>query len=223
MEVAFKYLLDGTKDVEGLVVIIDVLRAGTTIPILFTQGAKKIISVSTTKEAEKYKDTDYVLVGEGKDGVRHEAFQYANSPSEIYTEDFSGKEIVFRSNNTSQAVLNANKASTIIIASFVNLAASVEFIKSKNPDKVTLVALGRLGERGLEDDLCAEAIKTSLEGKQFDFEKMKKEILLCECIEFVTKTLNRPKDAEMAVKLNSYPVVCQAIEENGQKVVVSQK
>lgn len=114
--------------------------------------------MATPEDAAKYEKLGYVLVGEGEHGNKHDAFHHINSPSEVYIEDFSGKQIVIRSNNATQAILNADKADDILLASFVNLEAIAGYIKKQNASRVSLIALGRLGERGLEDDLCAEAI-----------------------------------------------------------------
>ena len=101
MNIETRYLVEGSKEAEGLVVIIDVLRACTTIPILFKQGARKIIPVLTPEDALEYGKLGYVLVGEGEHGHKHDAFHHINSPSEVYKENFSGKDIVLRSNNYS--------------------------------------------------------------------------------------------------------------------------
>ena len=220
MDVEIRYLVEGSRGAKGLVIIIDVLRACTTIPILFNQGAKKIIPVSTLEEAAKYENSDYVLVGEGERGHKHDVFHHINSPSEVSNEDFTGKEIIFRSNNATQAILYAKSAKDIILASFVNLNAIVQYVKKNNTSNVTIVASGMLGGRGLEDDLCAEAIKNSLENKPFDFEDMKKRIEKCDCAILVRETLGKPKDVEMSLDLDSYPIVPRVVEEMGTKTIV---
>lgn len=219
MDIKINYLVKGAKQADGIVIIIDVLRACTTIPILFYKGAKEIIPVTTIEEAERFEKQKYVLVGEGEAGGRHNAFHHNNSPSEVYKEDFTGKSIVLRSNNATQAILNVEKAEEIVLASFVNLEAVANYIKDKNPKKVTMIALGRLGKRGLEDDICAEAIKLSLEGKSFDFENMKKVIYVCDCAKLVRETLGVPKDVDMALELNSYPVVPKIFTEGNMKLI----
>jgi 2-phosphosulfolactate phosphatase len=219
MDIKIKYLVDGVKNAEGMVIIIDVLRACTTIPILFHKGAKEIIPVSSIEEVERFEKEKFVLVGEGEAGSKHGAFHHNNSPSEVYKEDFTGKSIVLRSNNATQAINNSEKADEVILASFVNLDAVVSYVKNQNTERVNIVALGRLGKRGLEDDLCAEAIKLNLKGKSFDFKKMKKKIHICKCAVLVRETLGKPEDVEMALKLNSYPVVPRIYVEDKIKFI----
>lgn len=210
---------DEYKEATGIVVIIDVLRACTTVPILFQQGAKEIIPVKTTQEASNYEEYGHILIGEGEHGSVHDSFHYNNSPSEICNVDFSGKTLVLRSNNATQAILNAEKADEIVLASFVNMDAVAMYILNHNLKDVTLVPLGRLGEKGLEDELCAEAIKCELEGKAYDFDEMRDQIVDCECAVLVRDTLGRPDDVTIALMRNSYPVVAKVHSENNLKVL----
>ncbi len=207
MIIKIRSLVDGSKDAQGIVVIIDVLRACTTIPILLKNHAEFIIPVNTPQDATKFESAKYVLIGEGEHGHVHDSFHYNNSPSEINDKDFTGKNVVIRTNNATQAILNANKASDIILASFVNLDACTEYINNHHLDQVTLVPLGRLGKKGLEDELCAEAIKSTLEGKSYDFPDMKKKIYNCDCANLVRDTLKKPQDVILSLDLNSCPIV----------------
>ncbi len=219
MRIDIRYLVDGAKNAQGIVVIIDVLRACTTIPILFSKGATEIIPVRTPDEAVTYEKEGFVLVGEGEHGHAHDAYHHINSPSDVVEEDFTGRTIVLRSNNATQAILNATKASDIILASFVNLEAIVSYIKRQKPKAVSLIALGRLGERGLEDDECGEAIKSELESKPYDYEDMKKRVSICECAVLVRDTLGKPKDVEMALRVNSFPIVPRVFTEGKTKTI----
>ena len=219
MNIKIHNLKDNLKEIKGIVVIIDVFRACTTIPILFSQGAIEIIPVRTAEETKEYMPKRYVLIGEGEYGSVNNVFDYNNSPSEIYDKDFSGKKIVLRTNNATQAIFNSNQASDIILASFVNLGAVVQYIYSCRVKNITLVPLGRMGEKGLEDELCAKAIKYELEEKYYNFEDMRRRIYKCKCAVLVRNILKRPKDVEMGLKLNSYPIVPKVYFENNHKII----
>jgi 2-phosphosulfolactate phosphatase len=208
----------------GTAVIIDVIRACTTVPILFKQGAIEIVPVRTAETAEEYAKKGYLPIGEGKAGRERKVFKYNNSPSEVYKVDFSGKKIVFRSNNATQAILNAKKATDIILASFVNLDAIVDYVNHSRTSVVTIIPLGRLGHRGPEDEFCAQAIKVKLQGEPFDFDDdMKKKIRESKFAVFMAKKLKRVKDIEMALDLNSYPIVPRVYKKKGQKVIRAAK
>ena len=195
------------------------LRACTTVPVLFSQGASEIIPVITPEDAAEYERHGHILVGEGEDGSVHDSFHYNNSPSEIYDVDFTDKTIVLRSNNATRAILNAKKASEIVLASFVNLDAVVNYIRNHHIEDVTLVPLGRLGGKGLEDELCAEAIKKKLEGLAYDFEVYRKRVYDCDCAVLVRDILKKPEDVEFALKLNSYPIVPKVYSLENHKVI----
>ncbi len=207
MSLKIKSLQDGARSAQGTVVIVDVFRACTTIPILLYNGAEEIISVSTVEEAETYKSGGYILIGEGEHGHEHDIFDYNNSPSQVYKTDFTGKKIVFRSNNATQAILNTKRAEDIILASFVNLDACARYLKNQHPKDITLVPLGRLGKKSIEDEQCAEALRCILEDKKYNFSDMKDELKNSETAVLVREILKKPQDIEISLTLDSYPVV----------------
>ncbi|MFV1917523.1 MAG: 2-phosphosulfolactate phosphatase [Patescibacteria group bacterium] len=211
--------MECSKIATGLTVVIDVIRACTTMPILFKNGAVEIIPVRTAEEAEEYAEKGYLPIGEGKAGRERKVFKYNNSPSEVYKKDFSGKKIVFRSNNATQAILNADKATDIILAAFVNIDAVVDYIKKKNTDDITIVPLGRLGHKGPEDEFCAQAIHLQLRGEPYDFEDMKDKINKNKFAKYIKEKLKRPKDISMALELNSYPIIPRVYTRKGKKIL----
>jgi|GEM_PF-2321997 len=204
MNIHINPLVTGASDARGIVVIIDVLRACTTISILFDKGVEEIIPVSTPEEADAYRAEGYILVGEGEHGTVHNIFHYNNSPSEVRdAKDLAGRKVVLRSNNATQAILGAEQADEIILASFLNYKAVVDYIRNKNPEIVTLVPLGRLGEQGLEDDLCAELMKAELEGRSLELQDIRQQVETCECAILVKGKLGKPEDVEMALAFNT--------------------
>lgn len=220
MNITICSLVECSREAKGLVVIVDVLRSCTTIPILFHQGATEVIPVQTVEDAEKYKSQGYMSVGEIEGGRVHDVFDYNNSPSEVYDKDFSGKRVVFRSNNTSRAILEAGKAWDIILASFVNMGAVVEYIQGHEHGIVTLIPLGRLGTKGVEDELCAQAIQSALENIPFNFDEMRERIAECPTAVLFRDTLQRgAQDVTMALQLNSYPIAPVVVSSEGRKII----
>ncbi|MGD8972726.1 MAG: 2-phosphosulfolactate phosphatase, partial [Desulfobacterales bacterium] len=84
MNINFDRLLSGAQNAKGLAVIIDVYRAYSCTPLLFSLGIKKAILVATPNDAFALKDqnSDLVLIGE-VGGIPIEGFDYGNSPSQI--------------------------------------------------------------------------------------------------------------------------------------------
>ncbi len=166
-------LIEGAKKAEGLTVIIDVFRAFSLECYLYDMGVKEIRPVGTIEEAFRLKSIipGSVLVGE-RGGKKCEGFDYGNSPSTIPAECVKGKTIIHTTSAGTQGLVNATGASEIITGSLVNAKAVAEYIRAKNPKIVSIVSMGNAGVRpAKEDELCAEYIKSILEGNELpDFE-----------------------------------------------------
>lgn len=139
------------------VVIIDVLRASSTIVTAFMSGAKAIIPVGDMGEASKIAqnvDSDnYLLCGE-KDGEKIEGYDLGNSPLEYTKEIVEGKNLIFNTTNGTKAIKKSLGSSKILIASFLNVGAIVEELKNQEND-IVLVCAGWKGRLAFEDMLLA--------------------------------------------------------------------
>ena len=167
MNIKILQLIEGAKQATGLSVIIDVFRAFTVEAYLVNNGVQKLIPVGDKQIAYDYKEKnkDCILVGERR-GIMLEGFDYGNSPSQIEKIDFSGKTVVHTTSSGTQGIANAHNAKEILTGSLVNAKAIAEYIKMQNPKDVSLVCMGNGGEsEAREDTLCAEYIKSLLEGK----------------------------------------------------------
>ena len=168
MKINILHMIEGAKQAEGLTVIIDVFRAFSLECYLHDMGVKAIRPVGTIEEAFRLHEIipDSVLVGE-RGGKKCEGFDYGNSPSSVSPEHVAGKTIIHTTSAGTQGIVNAQNASEIITGSLVNATAIVEYIKAKNPEIVSIVAMGTAGTRtNPEDELCAEYLKTMLEGHE---------------------------------------------------------
>lgn len=167
MNIKILQLIEGAKQATGLSVIIDVFRAFTVEAYLVNNGVQKLIPVGDKQIAYDYKEKnkDCILVGERR-GIMLEGFDYGNSPSQIEKIDFSGKTVLHTTSSGTQGIANAHNAKEILTGSLVNAKAIAEYIKMQNPKDVSLVCMGNGGEsEAREDTLCAEYIKSLLEGK----------------------------------------------------------
>lgn len=168
------HLIEGAKKAKGLTVIIDVFRAFSLECYLYDMGVKEIRPVGTIEEAFRRREdlTDAVLVGE-RHGKKCEGFDYGNSPSSIQVENVRDKIVIHTTSAGTQGIVNANGASEIITGSLVNAKAVAEYIMKQQPQTVSMVCMGNGGIRpAAEDELCAEYIKSILEGHELqDFEQ----------------------------------------------------
>jgi 2-phosphosulfolactate phosphatase len=168
----------GAREARGLAVIIDVFRAFTTAAHVFANGAERITPVLTVEESFRLKELnpDWLQIGE-ECGLMVEGFDYGNSPYDASLADFSGRTVIQRTGAGTNGVVNAGGAEERVLGSFVMAEAIVRYIKWKDPEVVSLVAMGNVGvEPNEEDESCAEYIEGRLRGETPDFAEMKQRI-----------------------------------------------
>jgi len=178
MEIRRLSTVAGAREARGLAVIIDVFRAFTTAAHVMANGAQKIVPVLTVEESFRLKELnpDWLQIGE-EGGIIVEGFDYGNSPYDASLADFTGRTVIQRTGAGTNGVVNASGAEERILGSFVMAEAIVRYIKGKDPDVVSLVAMGDVGvEPNEEDESCAEYIESRLRGHTPDFGEMKERI-----------------------------------------------
>ena len=171
MKIHLYELLEGAGKARGLTVIIDVFRCFSLECYLFDQGAERILAAGAVEEAlalhERFPDA--VLFGE-RHGRKLPGFAYGNSPSQSLCEDFTGKTIIHTTSAGTQGVKQAVNASEIITGALVNAKAVADYIRSRDPKEVSIVAMGVFGQKSSEEDvLCAEYIRALLLGEAESF------------------------------------------------------
>lgn len=146
------------EDLRGkTVVMIDVLRASSTMVTALHNGAKGVIPVGDMDDASKIShnldNKSFLLSGE-KNGVKIEGYDLTNSPLG-HTEDVVvDKTIILNTTNGTKAINRSGHAEKIIIGSFLNLDTVVEYLKQIDREFV-LVCAGWRGRLSFEDLLCA--------------------------------------------------------------------
>lgn len=145
---------------DGIAVILDILRASTTITHALAHGAEGVIPTSEVNNALAIKSTfpaDKVLLGGEREGVAIPGFDLDNNPFAYSADVVHGKTIVFTTTNGTRAIERARHAGRILIGAFVNLAAVVDvLLQDSRP--IHLVCAGTKGKITQEDVLCAGAI-----------------------------------------------------------------
>lgn len=138
-------------------VVIDVLRASSSIVTALMNGADAIIPVADMGEASKIAmnvdSENYLLCGE-KDGVMIDGYDLGNSPFEYTKEIVSNKKLIFNTTNGTKAIKKTFGSSNVCVAAFLNVSAVVEFLKTQESD-IVLVCAGWKGRLAFEDILLA--------------------------------------------------------------------
>lgn len=219
MKIRVLKTIEGAKEAEGLVVVIDVFRAFSLESYLFAAGARRIYPAKDLEEARTIAAVhgDCILVGEEGD-AKAEGCRCGDSPwqtgagqvagrrydgkPDIFTAEnileglavgpegpffprkhkgfdgtpgcaavpelFAGKDFIHLTGTGSSGILAAEAAGAdeIIAASLVNGEAAAKYILTRNPQSLSLVALGKGGlENAKEDTLCAKYIESLLTGQ----------------------------------------------------------
>ncbi len=143
----------------SIVVIIDVLRATSTIATALYNGAKEIIPVDSVAECIKLgKQMEVNTAGE-RDGQIAEGLQYGNTPFQYTQEFIKGKTLVLTTTNGTKLLhmaLAAN-AKGIITGSFCNISAVCDYISAQNRDIILACAAWK-NRINIEDSLFAGAV-----------------------------------------------------------------
>lgn len=146
------------EDLRGkTAVIVDVLRASSSIVNALQNGAKGVIPVedmgAASKIAQNLDPSRYLLCGE-KGGTKIEGYHLGNSPLEYTREEVEGKTLILNTTNGTQAITRSNLAKDILVASFLNLQPVVDTLRSLDGE-IVIVCAGWRGRLSLEDMLCA--------------------------------------------------------------------
>jgi 2-phosphosulfolactate phosphatase len=146
------------------VVVIDVLRATTTIVYALEAGALEILPCEEIGDAKRIAEglpSGQVVLGGERDGSPIEGFDLGNSPTEYTPEAVSRKTVVFTTTNGTRALRHCRQAARVLIGSFVNATAVFEQLVEL--DEVHIVCAGTKGEYGRDDILMAGLLVERIE------------------------------------------------------------
>ncbi|GAB4314691.1 MAG: 2-phosphosulfolactate phosphatase family protein [Candidatus Zixiibacteriota bacterium] len=144
-------------------VMVDVLRASTTLCTAIANGAAGIESFADIEQARAAKQVlgDSVLLCGERGGRKIEGFDLGNSPTEYTSAKVAGKRLVFASTNGSVALSAAPPKSEVLVGGLVNVTAVARRIAEL--ERTTIIACaGKLGRVSLEDIVGAGAIFAKL-------------------------------------------------------------
>jgi 2-phosphosulfolactate phosphatase len=174
-------------------IVIDVIRATTTLSVMFDRGCARVLVAGDIPEARAFATQHagvYLLAGE-TGGLRPPGFDFGNSPVELATANLAGREVVFSTTNGTRAIRACAGARAILAGSLRNaevvcraalgrvvappepataqthlLAETASEARSKPEElapDLVIVCSGRLGRPAVDDTLCAGVLLASLE------------------------------------------------------------
>ena len=154
-----------TDTLPDCAVVIDVLRATTTIATALDAGAEAVQAFSNIddlmRQSESWSADKRLRAGE-RGGVMVEGFDLGNSPLTCKPETVKEKRLFLTTTNGTRALQRVEKSPQVITAAQVNRQAAVNYLLEKQPETVWLVGSGWQGDYSVEDTACAGAIAQSI-------------------------------------------------------------
>jgi len=145
----------------SVVVVIDVLRATTTIAHALANGATCVIPCLEVDEARTVAaGIEGALLGGERGGQPIAGFDFGNSPRDYTPANVSGRSIVFTTTNGTRAMMLCKQAQRVLTGAFTNFSAICDAISQHQ--QVHLLCAGTNGEITREDVLFAGAIASQM-------------------------------------------------------------
>lgn len=143
-----------------VVVVIDVLRASTTIAVALANGARAVIPFESAEEvvlrAKSFERSEVRLAAEQK-MLAVSGVDLGNSPVEFTREALDGKTVLLATTNGTGALLAVQGAREVVVGAFVNFSAVSALLRAalRGGADVTIVCAGTDRQFSLEDAACA--------------------------------------------------------------------
>jgi 2-phosphosulfolactate phosphatase len=153
---ALPKLVDPAELAGDTAVVIDVLRASTTIVAALAAGAREVIPCEEVDDARalaKSLAAEEPLLGGERGGLPIDGFDLGNSPGEYVPETVAGRTIVFTTTNGTRALARCRRAGRVLVAAFVN--ASAVLARLAGAERIHLVCAGTEGQMSYDDVLLA--------------------------------------------------------------------
>ena len=162
VEVSFSPRLYNHKLTNGkfITVVVDILRATTSICAAFDHGVKEIIPVSGLDEAKAMKEQGFFVACE-RNGEVLDFADIGNSASDFIRDDIKDQTVVFSTTNGTKTINLARDAEEVLIGAFVNFESLTNYLISQKKDVVVFCAAWK-SLFNLEDSVFAGAVAEKL-------------------------------------------------------------
>jgi 2-phosphosulfolactate phosphatase len=148
-------------------VVIDVLRATSTIAQALAAGYARVLCVAELEQARALRaELAGSIVGGERDAIRIEGFDVGASPRE-FLEVRAETLILSTTNGTRTIVTAAERCDEVLLASLLNLDAAATAVRERGDD-VAILCAGYKGAFALDDAYCAGRLVQLLDGERSD-------------------------------------------------------
>ncbi len=149
--------LDQMPVQDRVAVLVDVLRAGTSVAAAIHNGARAVVPAASIEQAVRIANSlgrDEVLLCGERQGMRIEGFDLGNSPAEFSPGRVRDRTIVMTTTNGTRTLASLSGAREVYVAALVNLGNVADALADAD-DETLIVCAGREGRVSVEDALCA--------------------------------------------------------------------
>lgn len=157
----------GCRKAKGVAVVIDVFRATTTICCLLKSKPRSILLGNDINEI-----ADFINVSDVEcfSEIKNPYNSHDNSPLKALSIPLENKTTLLVSRNGTIAFDLVRHCDRIFAAALINIDAIVKFLERSQPENISLIAIGHINrhEETIEDNICAEMIRSRLIGKSID-------------------------------------------------------
>lgn len=153
-------MFEAHADSESIVVVVDILRATSSICAAFANGVKEVIPVATVEDAKAMKKKGFLLAAE-RDGFVLDFADFGNSPFNFTRDKVEGRTVAYSTTNGTGMVHMAAGSHAVVIGSYLNITSLCEWL-FRQDRKVLIVCAGWKQRFSLEDAVCAGAIADRL-------------------------------------------------------------
>ncbi len=163
-------IVSSEVSMNDIYIVIDVIRATTSMAVMFDQGAERVLVASTIEEAREaaQKIPGMLLCGE-RNVQPVPGFDYGNSPVQFSQVDLTGRELVMTTTNGTRAFYACPADSTRLAGSFYNaeaVALKALTLAKDQGGNISLVCAGELDYFALDDAVCAGYLALELQRLQ---------------------------------------------------------
>lgn len=156
-------------ELEGVVVVVDVLRAFSTAAYAFAAGARAMVAAHAIAEVEGLRRelAPALTVGALPGGLPVPGLDHGNSPSSIAALDLTGLTLIEYTAGGVRGLLECDRAEAVLATSLLCARATADYLQQLQPALVTFVITGLWTDRdGDEDHACADLIEAHLRGER---------------------------------------------------------
>jgi 2-phosphosulfolactate phosphatase len=152
---------DPDRRAGAVYVVVDVIRATTTLAVAFDKGCRRVLlapDIETALERARREPGRFLLGGE-REGVAPPGFDLGNSPAEYAHADLAGHDLLFVTTNGTRALSTCIGGSAIFAGSYRNAEAvtkaAIQSALSAEIASIVIVCAGRENQPAYDDTLCA--------------------------------------------------------------------